>query len=259
MQGSQSGNLGRLRDRWEGKQRAAAVIAVLALVGFAAVACSSGEAERAAGEDQGTVVSGSNATAPPTVSDQTPSRFVGTERFDSPLNGLSIGYPPGWRTRAATEPWGHGAVAFGAPDVDVIFHPTLKDDLYFAVVSEPLGGTSGPDWVNMVNLPSVGICTRAVGGGGGGDTFDGHYAWFEGCDTPVGSDGVVIVGTATRGYIIYSHVGDEQRVERILQATYDVELVEDEGVHDHLFDAALKTVDLRPEDAVEASSPSESP
>jgi D-alanyl-D-alanine carboxypeptidase len=38
------------------------MIAVVALVVLAAVACSSGEAEHPAGEDQGTVVSGSNAT-----------------------------------------------------------------------------------------------------------------------------------------------------------------------------------------------------
>jgi beta-lactamase class A len=62
MHGSQNGNAGRQRDRWEGKPRAAAMIAVVALVVLAAVACSSGEAEHPAGEDQGTVVSGSNAT-----------------------------------------------------------------------------------------------------------------------------------------------------------------------------------------------------
>jgi hypothetical protein len=93
-----------------------------------------------------------------------------TERFDSPLHGLSIGYPSGWRTRAATEPWGHDEVAFGAPDVDVIFHPTLQDDLYFAVVSEPLDGKPGSG-VHAYRqpfdlLPSVGICKAAYGGGG---------------------------------------------------------------------------------------------
>jgi hypothetical protein len=247
MQGSQSGNLGRRRDRWEGKQRAAAVIAVLALLGFADVACSSDETAHPAGGGQGTVVSGSNPTASPTVSDQTPSGFVGTERFDSPLNGLSIGYPSGWRTRAATEPWaGRSDVAFGAPDVDVIFHPELKDDLYLAIVSEPLGGTSGSDWVDSGWLTSVGICTDAYGAGGGSGTFHGNAAWFEGCGTPVGSDEYVVFGTATRGYIINLHVGNK-RAERLLESTYDLKLFR------NFFGAALKTVDLRPEDAGEAS------
>jgi hypothetical protein len=222
------------------------VIAVVALVSFATVACSSGE--RAAGVEQGTVVSGSNPTASQTTADQTPSLFGGTERFDSPLNGLSIGYPSGWRTRAATQPWaGHSDVAFGAPDVDVIFHPKLKDDLYLAVVSEPLGGTSGSDWVDSGSwVTSVGICTDAYGAGGGSSTFQGNAAWFERCGTPVGSDEFVVFGTATRGYIINFHVGDEhvtaRRMERIRQATHDW----------NLFKAALKTVDLRAENAGEA-------
>jgi hypothetical protein len=179
-----------------------------------------------------------------------------TERFDSPLHGLSIGYPSGWRTRAATEPWGHDEVAFGAPDVDVIFHPTLQDDLYFAVVSEPLDGKPGSG-VHAYRqpfdlLPSVGICNRAVGSGGGSGRLDGNPAWFQGCGTPFGSDSVVTVATATRGYIIYLHVGDG----RLPQATID-ELSKD--VNGDWFEAALETVDLRPEDALDALNPSESP
>ena len=168
-----------------------------------------------------------------------------TERFDSPLHGLSIGYPSGWRTRAATEPWGHGEVAFGAPDVDVIFDPTLRDDLYFAVVSEPLGGRSGPDWVQAHLPPTVGICKRAFGSGGGSETLDGNYGWFESCGSHVAGGHVMIVATATRGYIIYLHVADD----RLLQATHDGDW----------FEAALETVDLRPEDALDALNPSESP
>jgi hypothetical protein len=168
-----------------------------------------------------------------------------TERFDSPLHGLSIGYPSGWRTRAATEPWGHDEVTFDAPDVDVIFDPRLKDDLYLAVVSEPLGGKWRPGWIGAgARLPSVGICKRAYGGGGGRGTLDGADAWFEGCDTPFGSDFVVAVETATRGYIIHLHVGDE------VPATYPVPDFEAE---------LLETVDLRPEDALDALNPSESP
>jgi hypothetical protein len=171
-----------------------------------------------------------------------------TERFDSPLHGVSIGYPSGWRTRAATEPWGHGEVAFGAPDVDVIFHPTLREDFYFAVVSEPLGDAdahiSGRAYVNALALQPWGIC-KGPGGSGGNATFQGHPAWFTDCDEPHGAGShVVIVATATRGYIIYVRVPDERR----LQAT-----------NGEWLEAALETVDLRPEDALDASNPSESP
>jgi hypothetical protein len=51
MHGSHCGNAGRPRGRRERKPRAAAALAVVALVSLAAVACSSGEADRAAGED----------------------------------------------------------------------------------------------------------------------------------------------------------------------------------------------------------------
>jgi hypothetical protein len=182
-----------------------------------------------------------NQPTPPSVT-QPPSPF--TERFDSPLNGLSIGYPSGWRTRAATEPWGHDAVAFGARDVDVIFDPTLREDLYLAVVSEPLGSSSGPEWEwvsdMMVDLRSVGIC-MGPGGGGGSDTLYGHYAWFEGCDGAHGTLGhTVIFRTDTRGYIIHLHVTDD----RLLQATYDGDWLE----------AALETVEL-PQDALDTVNP----
>jgi hypothetical protein len=155
-----------------------------------------------------------------------------TERFDSPLHGLSIGYPSGWRTRAATEPWGHDEVAFGAPDVDVIFDPTFQDDLYFAVVSEPLGGQSGSDWCCFETMEASGICSGAEGSGGGGYTLDGARGWIEGCGYGDAGDSVVFVATATRGYIIQLHVGNAR-----LLKTYDGDW----------FEAALETVELRSE------------
>jgi hypothetical protein len=189
---------------------------------------------------------------------QQPSPF--TERFDSPLYGLSIGYPSGWQTRAATEPWGHDEVTFGAPYVDVIFHPMLKEDLYFAVVSEPLGDKWRPGWINAgAKLESVGICKAATGGGGGRGTLDGADAWFEYCGSDLWDESVVAVETPSRGYIIYIHVGNaaaerevnalKRQLDETLEAPFD----------GSWFDAALETVDLRPEDAVDSLSPSESP
>ena len=221
-------------------------ISIVVLV-VALGACTSTSAENTASVEP--------STDQPTPVTQPPSPF--TERFDSALHSLSIGYPAGWRTRAATEPWGHDEVVFGAPDVDVIFDPTRQEDLYLAVISEPLGDTSGSDWgYDMwMNLESVGICAPAYGSGGGhagsgagsANTVHGNDAWFEHCGTPVGTDEVVIVATATRGYIINLHVADDRR----LQATY--------GHDADWFDAALETVDLRPEDALDALTPSESP
>ena len=182
-----------------------------------------------------------------------------TERFDSPLHGLSIGYPSGWRTRAATEPWGRGELAFGAPGVDVIFHPTLRDDLYFAVVSEPLDGQAGPDWLSQVDqrVERTLMCKHGVGYSGHDGFLDGNYGFSIRCGTPLGKDSFAIVATATRGYIIYLHVGDE------VPATYPVPDFEGDAFSGQSDgdggDAALETVDLRPEDALDALSPSESP
>jgi hypothetical protein len=174
----------------------------------------------------------------PTVT-QLPSPF--TERFDSPLNGLSIGYPSGWQTRGATQPWGHDALAFDAPDVDVIYDPTFRQDLYLAVVSEPLGGTSGRDWVRS-DLPSVGICNEPVSGSAGGSfTLDGADGYIEGCGGEAGTGNAVIVATGMRGYIIYLHVANERR----LQETYDRDW----------FEAALETVDLPSPFSVRFDSP----
>lgn len=181
----------------------------------------------------------------------TPSMSPSTGRFDSPLNGLSIGYPAGWQTRAATETWlGHNALAFGAPDVDVISDPRFRDDLYLAVVSVPLFSTSPQDWVvnHDADFSSLGICQGGGGGGGAGHGFQGNPAWYWACDEPHDASGtVVFFATATHGYIIYLHVGDEQH----LQATYN----------DHWFwgrDGVLKTVEL-PVDALDTVSPSGSP
>jgi hypothetical protein len=204
------------------------------------------------------------------VSPVTQSSPSFTETFDSPLHGLSIGYPSGWQTRAASEPWSHGEVTFDAPEVDVIFDPTLRDDLYLAMVSEPLDpGESETEWVSGVwpNVQSVGIC-RGGGGGGGDDTLQGNYGWFWSCDELHGASGSAwIVATATRGYIIYLYVGDE------VPATYPVPDFEGAAVFGEAAARGetpevsgvggptgfLETLDLRPGDAVDALNPSESP
>ena len=164
------------------------------------------------------------------------------------MNGISIDFPSGWKTRAATEPWG-GRIAFDAPDVDVIFDPTFRDDLYLAVVSEPLGNKAPRDWVrDHTGSPRLGIC---YSGGSGGiyPGFQGNPAWFQKCHEPTGRGGdIVIFATPTRGYVIYLHVADEPS----LQAIYDEQWFSEEG-------GVLETVELRPEDALDTVNPSESP
>ena len=167
-----------------------------------------------------------NASASPP-----PSSSPFTERFDSPLHGISIGYPAGWQTRPATEPWNHGAVAFDAPNVDVIFDPTLQDDLYFALVSEPLGGRAPDDWCCSEPPASAGICDGSDGGGGGAYILADAEGWVASCGGPAGGHSLT-VATDTHGYIVYLHVADDL----LLRETYDWDW----------FEAALETVDLHP-------------
>lgn len=256
----------RRRDRKRRNQRVAAGVLGIAVFALAAIGFV-----RLLGSERGPVIGpapSSSPTASPSPVTQPSPSF--TETFDSPLHGLSIGYPSGWRTRAASEPWSHGEVTFDAPEVDVIFDPTLRDDLYLAMVSEPLDpGESETEWVSdvWVNLPSVGIC-RGRGGGGGDDTLQGNYGFFWACDEPHGASGSVwIVATATRGYIIYLYVGDE------VPATYPVPDFEGAAVFGEAAARGetpevggvggptgfLETLDLRPGDAVDALDPSESP
>ena len=162
-----------------------------------------------------------------------------TERFDSPLNAISMDYPGGWQVKPATEPWVHGALAFAAPEVDVIFDPTLQDDVYIAIVSEPLDGRRPDDWPS----PSVvypDMCEPGSGGHGAGlGTLDGAKAYFGimGCIRHGfgGSKLSVVAATATRGYIVNLFVIDARR----LKAIYDMDW----------FDTVLETVELRQEDA----------
>jgi hypothetical protein len=172
----------------------------------------------------------SSATASPSISPR-PSPSPGFSRFNSTTHGISIDYPSGWQVRPATEPWNHDAFTFDAPGVDVIFDPALQDDLYFSLASKPLGGQSVEDWCCSELWAAAEVCEG--GGNFGRFTVDGAQAMARGCDGDGNrfEDQVVQVATATHGYLIYLHVGDDP----ILRATYT----------EAWFDAALETVELR--------------
>jgi hypothetical protein len=216
-------------------------------LGGAAVADADGSNVRTLGTGRagpwhpGTTARSSGSTLPPTPF---------TKRFASPLNALSVGYPSGWQTRAATEPWG-GRIAFDAPDVDVIFDPKRRDDLYLAVVSEPRGSETPRDWVsNHTDSASLGVCYTG-GGGGIGEGFQGNAAWFQECQEPHGAGGhIAIFATPTRGYVIYLHVADDPS----LQATYDGDWFWGPGEAG----GVLKTVEL-PADTLGTVRPTGSP
>ena len=143
-----------------------------------------------------------------------PSPGAGFSRFSSTIHGISIDYPSNWQVRPATESWNHDAFAFDAPGVDVIFDPALQDDLYLSLASEPLGGQSAEAWwTSALAWAADEVCE--TGGTYGGLSGDGWRGATRGCDAD--EDQVIAVATATHGYLIYLHVGDDP----VLRARYD--------------------------------------
>jgi hypothetical protein len=143
-----------------------------------------------------------------------PSRELTT--FSSALHEVTIGYPAGWKVRPATESWSGGRLTFDASDVDVIFDPTRRDDVYLALVSKPLGGLSRRDWLED-NPWHPGICAKTTGAGSGAISFDGaRRYWSVSCGgggSSAASGHYLRVATATRGYLIYLHLADLGNLE----------------------------------------------
>jgi len=191
----------------------------------------------------GGLIGGPNPTATPSPTAQpTPSRPPSppplTQRFDSTFNGISMNYPSGWQTSWATEPWTDKGVTFGDSDVDFIFDPEFREGLYFAVASEALRGRSYDTWSSDIYLRDLCVGPRP-GYSGGSWGLDGASGWISYC----GGSSLLTVATDTRGYVIVLHVGDEGLVDTYGSAW---------------FQSVLETVDLRPEEALDAS-PSPSP
>jgi hypothetical protein len=171
------------------------------------------------------------------------SPAAGYSRFTSPMQGISIDYPSDWQVRPATEAWQLSPALFEAPDVDFIFDPALGERLYIALASGAASvsqlNSSHDTWPSIETVS--GVCDGRNwgeqgdwGGGWGRITVDGVIAWGGYCN---GSDpnGAInhyaFVETATRGYVIYLHVGEPR-----LRQTYDGSWL----------DGLLATVDLLP-------------
>ena len=84
-----------------------------------------------------TPVSTPSASSPPPL----------TESFTSSMHGISLAYPAGWTTQAATEPWTTGWPDFGTPFGDFMYDPTQTDHLFIGIASQPLAGKSAEQWV----------------------------------------------------------------------------------------------------------------
>jgi hypothetical protein len=155
-----------------------------------------------------------------------------TQSFTSTQHGISVSYPDGWTVRAATEPWTESTYSLrassGTPYIDFLFHPTLTENLFLNMASQPIGDATPEEWMAAQVAEEAEECTAtepiAVDGASG-------LIGADGCD-------IVVVTTAGRGYHIGLHTSDD---DPVAVAPYDRAW----------FEAVLATVQLHPEDAAD--------
>ena len=178
------------------------------------------------------------ATAAPSVAE--PSQAPGSvpplsRSFTSALHGISLSYPTGWTSQAATEQWPQGSgfpLSFQAPEVDWLYDPNLNADLFLGIASQPIGDATPDDWIaeQMAGEEGCGTATSPV-------TVDGASGVIgdRGC-------AIAVVTTAGRGYWIQLYTGGSAPT----------------GYDHPWFQEVIATVQLQPEDAVD-TAPSTSP
>lgn len=163
-------------------------------------------------------------TASPIASTSNPPLV---ETFTSTIHGISASYPAGWKLQPATEPWpSGGSINQEAVWVDVIYQRDT-DSPFLALASQPLAGRDPDVWTataaDFVADPDFCGTAEPV-------TVDGAEGrLYRGCLA-------ALVTVADRGYLIWLYRIDD--LDR--------------------FNEFLATVQLHPEDAVDAT-PSPSP
>jgi hypothetical protein len=159
-----------------------------------------------------------------------PTPHSGETTFTSSIHGFSMGVPPGWETRPATERWGGEPLDFDSRAADVIFDPVIGDGLYLVVASQTFSGMSEDGW-------RASVLEWTCPGQGGGEMWswrvDGASAFQRG---PCNSGS--IIATDARGYLIRLVASKD---EPGFAQKYDWDWLK----------PVLETVDLRPEDAVD--------
>ena len=171
-------------------------------------------------------------SATPTPSPPAPTAPPLSQSFTSALHGYSASYPEGWTAQAATDPWTDRTfpLNFEETHADFLYDPGLTSRLFLTIASQSIGDSSPEDWVTEQIASDEG-CTST-------EPITVH----DGVGL-VGADEchVAVVATAARGYWIQLYTGDGAPAE------YDRTW----------FEEVLATVQLHPEDAVDAgSSPS---
>jgi len=156
-----------------------------------------------------------------------------SETFISSIHGITLSYPAGWETQAATEPWAGGEINFREPQGDVLYDRSLTDHLFLLIVSRPLGAQSPEAWIDSIRNDPEGGCT------------DPETIAVDGADARLCTS-YTYTSAGGRAYMIRLYTsGDEGWLERYYDTAW--------------FKRVLETVQLRPEDAVDTPASSASP
>jgi len=219
---------------------AAAAVAVIALAGVGLALT---------GRLGGNGVGGTTPTGSPTVAPSpTPTTAASSaatptarpdptapplsETFTSSRYGISIAYPQGWTTQAATKQAPDADVSFPGPETDLIYDPIKRDQLFLTLSSLPLDKTPPASWIAQAatTLECTGTTPITVDGVSGALCSQGDVA---------------LVPTGGRGYVIRLYTGDG--IGSALVAVYTPDW----------FRTVLGTVKLSPEKTISGSpSPS---
>jgi hypothetical protein len=214
---------------------AAAAVVVVAVGALGVWFLSPGSSSPAVG---GPPASSTSPSAPPEPSptpesSPTPSPMPSTPplsgTFTSTVHGISLATPAEWTTQPATEAWDGAAFPdYGDPSVDLIYHPVRQGELWLMVASLPLGAADPDQWP-ADQLAGLGCVTvpLSVDGATGliGATFDRTDC------------SAAFITSSGRGYLIRLY--DSTGLQNGYGRTW--------------FDEVLATVQLHPEDAVDAA------
>jgi hypothetical protein len=143
-----------------------------------------------------------------------------------------MSYPQGWVSQAATEPWTDSTFPFHyeIPQADFLHDPPgFNLNLVFA--SQPIGDSTPEDWVARQMASPEGCPATATEP----ITVDGASGLIG-----AGDCDIAVVTTNGRGYVILAGISPDEPSNA---TTYDRAW----------FEEVLATVQLRPEDAVDAA------
>jgi hypothetical protein len=159
-----------------------------------------------------------------------------TQTFTSAVHGISLSYPEGWTARAATEPWTDqpGVPQFIHPGFDVLQGP-VDGNLFLWITSRPIGDSTPEESVAEVMAGSECTTTEPID--------------VDGASGLIGAEGcyeLAAVTRAGRGYEIglYTPLSGERQTYPPYDRAW--------------FEEVLATVQVHPEDAVDAA-PSATP